>query len=260
MSQLSEKQVLQESYYEFPYHHIPTFDQGDFSQVRFLKSGYEYLSYILFVLERIAALNFDSLLDVGCGDGKFLFEALRRFPGKKFVGLDYSEQAIRYAKAMNPTIECVCGDISNTGLLEDHFDVITLIETLEHIPPGSIPAFVKGLHHYLHNDGTLVLTVPSKNTRRIDARHYQHFDLESLSQTLQPFFIISETHFINSRSVWAVILQQLLGNPLFILNEQHLINIIYHTYERYFLEAQRNTGKRICALCRKGSSTELPAD
>src|SRR3954449_3553400 len=74
------KQTIQESEYEFPYHYIPTLVNGNFSQVRKLRWGYEYLSYLRFVLSTLEKLQFNSLLDVGCGEGRFLSEVAKRFP------------------------------------------------------------------------------------------------------------------------------------------------------------------------------------
>lgn len=250
MTRLSKEQEIQESMYQFPYHCIPSFYNGNFSQVRILRCGYEYLSYIRFVLQKVESLNFDSLLDVGCGDGKFLDEAFRRFPKKRLAGLDVSDRAIRFGKAFNPNVEYICGDITDATLFKDRFDIITLIETFEHIPLDDIQAFVRGLHYYTKDDGILILTVPSKNIR-VSPTHYQHFNLESLSNALEPFFVMSEHHFINSISKWTKALEWLLVNRFFVLNERHLLNMVYRSYERYFLNAEENDAARICALCRK---------
>lgn len=59
-----------------------TFRSGtdiNFSQVRNLSWGYEYLSYLNFVLEKASQIGFKSLLDVGCGDGRLLYELRQRF-------------------------------------------------------------------------------------------------------------------------------------------------------------------------------------
>lgn len=247
MPSLKTRESIQEACYGFPYHHIPTIENGRFSETRVLKWGYEYISYVDFVLNLIRSIEFGALLDVGCGDGKFLYEASRRFPAKRLVGLDCSEQAVRYACAMNPGVQYVCGDIGSGMLSLGRFDVVTLIETLEHIPPEGIRQFCQGLHQHLEPGGSLVITVPSVNVR-LNHKHFQHFDLQSLSQAIQPFFRISNCYYINRISVWTRLVEKLLVNSLFILNERWLVNRIYSLYANHLLSAQETDARRICAV------------
>ena len=47
------------------------------------------------VLERIEG---DMIVDLGCYSGLFVHEAIRRFPDKSVIGVDYSEDNIRIAR------------------------------------------------------------------------------------------------------------------------------------------------------------------
>jgi len=241
---------IQESRYQFPYHYIPSCEDGKFVQARVLSWGYEYLAYTRFVLSKIRALRFDSLLDAGCGDGRFLFELRKMFPDKKLAGIDISETAIRYAEALSPDVTYLCGNVRNSAELQRDFDIITAIEVFEHIPPDGLPGFVKALAERLKCNGVLALTVPSKNTP-MARKHYQHFDLESLRETLKPHFAVAEHFFINRISRWVKWMECLLVNRFFILNHQGLLNRLYRSYERLWLNAEQHNAKRICALCRK---------
>ena len=242
---------IQENRYEFPYHYIPVVDDEAFSQSRTLKWGYEYLSYIFFVLRRIKGLDFNSLLDIGCGDGRFLYELEKTFPIKRLAGLDSSRRAIGFAGVMCPQIEWVCGDVGDTKTLEGKFDIITLIETLEHIPPDDIEGFLKGIHYYLREGGQLVLTVPTKNVK-VNPKHYQHFDVVSLKALLDPFFSVAEWFFIHKKSFFVKqVFERILVNRIFILNEEHLLRAAYRIYEKYFLPAAENNAKRIVVMCKK---------
>lgn len=246
---LSAEQAVQEAEYEFPYHYIPSFEGGNFSQVRKLRWGYEYLSYLRFVLARLERVGFDSLLDVGCGEGRFLREVSRRFTGKRLLGVDFSARAVEYARLLNPGLRFVREDIADGATVSERFDVVTLIETLEHVPPAELGGFVEGLRRRANEGGLLVVSVPSRNTK-MSAKHYQHFDLESLAAALAPCFKVEEHYYLNRISKWDRLLSALLTNRYFILNERRLLNAIFRRYERSLLAARESDCKRICVVCR----------
>lgn len=248
-----QKQEIQESVYDFPYHHIPTVT-GEFAQVRSLSWGYEYTSYLRFVLERLQRINFESLLDVGCGDGKFLCEVARQFPSAAMTGIDISQRAIGFAKAFATNGDLICGDIRDKSL-KKQFDLITLIETLEHIHPDDICSFLESLDRHLKPEGILIITTPSTN-RPCEPKHYQHFNLISLRNTLNPFFVISEHYFLNRFSKRVLWLNRLLENRVFILNQHSLVNRIYRYYEQNHLFAEEFDAKRLCVVCTKRASRE----
>ncbi|MBC8252913.1 MAG: anion permease, partial [Ardenticatenia bacterium] len=82
--------VLQDREYAYPYHYIPTWENGQFSQVQYWSWGYRYLGGIQVVLDQLRKLSFETLVDIGCGDGRFLREAKARFPEARMLGVDYS--------------------------------------------------------------------------------------------------------------------------------------------------------------------------
>jgi SAM-dependent methyltransferase len=125
MGDLKQRQLIQESQYFFPYHYIPILGKRGFRQVISLKWGYEYLSYLYFTIERVTELDFRSLLDVGCGDGRLLFELNQIVTGKRLVGIDYSKRSIELAKLMSPGLEWISEDITGRALFEEKFDVYT---------------------------------------------------------------------------------------------------------------------------------------
>lgn len=245
----TSRQTIQEAEYQFPYHYIPTLENGNFSQVRKLRWGYEYLSYLRFILGRLQKIEFDSLLDVGCGEGRFLHEVSRRFPERRLVGIDLSTRAVEYARLLNPAVEFLPGDIGDENLLPEKFAAVTLIETLEHIPLDEVPDFVRALRRAVSHDGVLIVSVPSQNLD-LNRKHYQHFTLDSLAATLRPCFEISEHHFLNRISKWDTLLKMVLSNRYFILNEPRLLNALYRRYENRLLNANGSDGKRIVAICR----------
>lgn len=246
---LTAEQAVQEAEYEFPYHYIPRLDGENFSQVRKLRWGYEYLSYLRFVLARLERVEFRSLLDVGCGEGRFLREVSKRFTGKRLLGVDFSARAIEYARLLNPGLDFLRADIARVEESTERFDVVTLIETLEHVPPTELERFVAGLRRRTRDGGTLVVSVPSVNIK-MSAKHYQHFDLNSLTKALAPHFEVAEHFYLNRISKWDRLLNAFLTNRYFILNEQRLLNALFRRYERSLLMASATDCKRICVVCR----------
>ena len=244
------KQQRQEKEYAFPYHFIPRLRDGRFSQAIFLRWGYEYTSYLNFVLSQLERTSFQSMLDVGCGDGRLVYEAQHRFHGREIVGVDFSERAIALARAMNSGGDYRVGDITNPALFDRQFDVITLVEVLEHIPLQELGTFVSGIEQHLKAGGTLIITVPSKNIRT-NPKHFQHFDEDSLRSTLQPLFTVQECYFINSTSTLTRVLERIMTNRFYILKQRHLMNALYRMYMHRQFQANSETCGRLCVRCIK---------
>ena len=112
---VDQSHVSQESQYTFPYHYIPSFENGHFCQHLYWSWGLQYIGGIELVLSILAEEPVESLVDIGCGDGRFLREVSMRFPAKTLSGIDNSSRAINLAKAMNPDLNYDCLDISSGG-------------------------------------------------------------------------------------------------------------------------------------------------
>ena len=94
-------------------------------------------------IERVAPLQGQYVLDVGCGGG-ILSEGMAR-KGADVLGIDLSSQALQAAQrhAAQEGIDAVAyREISAEALAEaipDEFDVVTCMEMLEHVPdPASV--------------------------------------------------------------------------------------------------------------------------
>jgi len=243
--------VSQESQYAFPYHYIPSFENGHFSQHLCWSWGYRYLGGMDVVLSYLVHDQFESLADIGCGDGRFLREVSSRFPGNRLLGVDCSERAINLAKAMNPDLDYACADICSQEEPPESFDVVTLIEVLEHIPVEDVDDFVSAFSRYVKPDGRLILTVPHTN-KSVQAKHYQHFDSESLTKVVEPYYKVERVLFFDKKSrVFGRIMNSVLGNWLFILNNRFLLDFLYRTYRKYYFFCSEAKCSRICLVGRK---------
>lgn len=83
------------------------------------------------------------MLDIGCGSGNYIISIAKQFPNSTFIGLDYSDQAIKMAKDLQQSkgvtnVTFVEGDAHNlpqeyTGC----FDLVYMCDALHDLPnPG----------------------------------------------------------------------------------------------------------------------------
>lgn len=115
---MDSKQELQQQAYRIPYHYLPVIEEGHFSQHQHWSWRYRYLGRLKITLEILEKTPFQSLLDVGCGDGRFLREVQSRFSGKRLLGVDYSEKAVKWARSLNPELQFEAVDIVQCPLKE----------------------------------------------------------------------------------------------------------------------------------------------
>jgi len=252
MTDIKKILFYQEKKYDFPYHFLPIMENNNYKHARYLPDGYEYLSYIQKVIDYLENIDFNNLLDVGCGDGRFLFECFLKFKEKKFIGIDMSDKAIKFAKIFNPGIIFFTDDFIKMPVddFKHSIDVVTLIEVLEHIDPGKISKILENIYFVLKNKGKLLLTVPSKNIKLIK-KHFQHFYLSDLSRLLGNHFKIKEHCYLNKISIQEKIIRRLFSNRLFILNHKGILNLLFNYYRKNILEANETNAKRILLICEK---------
>ena len=250
--ELSPEQLIQDKEYNFPYHYIPVYSDGKFSQTRYWSWGFRYLGGIKIVFDQLEEDSFKSLLDVGCGDGRFLKEVSMRYSDIECMGIDRSSCAIQLAKAMNPRVTYKCLDITREKNLKK-YDVITAIEVLEHIFPNQLDEFIGGIASVLNSNGRLILTVPHKN-KPIQDKHYQHFSGEDLVKILRPYFKEIELVPFDPISKFMLFVKKLIGGSgdRFIITHSRILSGIYNIYiNKYLYASGEEKCMRICAVCRK---------
>jgi SAM-dependent methyltransferase len=170
---------LQESQYQFPYHYLPHLDEsGVGRRMRIYDWGYEYLVYMYYTLEYVNRLNPASVLDVGCGDGRF---SGMLSPAVKRVGVDLSAKAIAYARAFHEDVEFQCGSVDS---LSEQFDVVAAIQVLEHVPDGEVAEFLQQLAARARTGGHVIIVVPTVNLP-LHPKHYRHYSLDVFQDQLQ---------------------------------------------------------------------------
>jgi len=72
---------------------------------------YNWLQYILYIKERLNIEKTDSIFEIGCGGGAFLYPFYKE--GYEVAGIDYSEALIEIGKSMMPQMNLsVCEAIN----------------------------------------------------------------------------------------------------------------------------------------------------
>lgn len=181
MNNLNYRQRSQEEQYLFPYHYSDLFCTED----RLLWEV-DRRSLLTQVKNIILAFEGRKILDAGCGDGRLCYELCKE--KVKVIGVDYSQRAIKFAKAFNPKTKFYV-DSLESFTIPIKFNQIILMETLEHIDPNNIDLVINNLKKHLTNRGRLIITVPSILTPLKNyPKHYQHFTQNSLKNVLALHF------------------------------------------------------------------------
>lgn len=225
--------TAQEEEYAFPYHYVAQFQDGRFRQHFVDTWGINYALTIEYILSRVRALQPAAIIDIGCGDGRLTRELSLGTAVGSVTGVDFSARAIRLAQAMNadrPEIAFLATDITQPHALGS-FDLGVLMEVFEHIPPADCDAFLAGVRRLLKPGGTLLLTVPHAN-KPLEYKHFQHFTIDGLRRYLEPGFQIREVMPFEKRALSRDLLDGLLCNRLFVLNEPRLLAAIYRFHRR----------------------------
>lgn len=229
---LKAAQKVQESWYSFPYHYVTVLPPR-FAVARVYDWHLNYASAVTLLLDQIAKdPDRGKIIDIGCGDGRLTHELAKRFPDSRLSGIDYSEQAIRLASALNAgsAIDFEARDLIENPLQADN-DVAVLMEVYEHIDPDRADTFLRGVRDTLRPGGVLHVTVPHRNVP-LAPHHFRHFDSEMLGREISAYFdidVMKPFERLSARRKW---LNRLLINRFFILNHQGILNRVFRHYMR----------------------------
>lgn len=140
------------------------------------------------------------VLDYGCGPGYLLNYLLQK--DLDCYGLDFSKDAVDLTNAKYRGNKrwrgCVKIDNLPTLFEHDFFDVITCIETLEHLTSGQLEAVTREIYRILKPDGIAMFTTPyAENIEGAMVycpfcdsefhkwQHFRSFDKDSLEAVLK---------------------------------------------------------------------------
>ena len=120
--------------------------------------GYAYPKQLEKILKKIIKINKKSkILDAGCGTG-YVAETLKDLKFTNIIGLDYSKEMLKIAKAKKIYRRLICQSLSKkTNLRSNQFDLLlcTGVLTSGHVGPSAI----KELIRLTKKNGYLILSI-----------------------------------------------------------------------------------------------------
>jgi 2-polyprenyl-3-methyl-5-hydroxy-6-metoxy-1,4-benzoquinol methylase len=134
--------------------------------------------------------NGTNLLDIGCAQGFFLFDASKA--GYTAKGIEIAQDAATYARR-EFGLDIEAKPFEELQFAENYFDVVTLWQVLEHVPYPLM--MLKEVHRILKPGGLLVVStpnieaIPAKILRKrwwdIKRLHINQFTTRTLTDILQ---------------------------------------------------------------------------
>lgn len=240
------KFLQQDQQYHFPYHYLPALEgENDFKLHRELSWGLDYMTYMTFVRSLITKCAPQSVVDVGCGDGRLLHMIKRTVP--RLLGVDLSVRALAFARAFNPEIPFECLDI---GKVTQKFDALTAIEVLEHIPDDELEQFVAKLAQLLVEDGVGIISVPTVNVP-LNQKHFRHFDLKLLDQILSKHFTIEQHWWLYRRGKVSRCLRLLLSNKYLLISHQAFRASVWRIHKKCTYFGDPTNGSHLVVIIKR---------
>jgi len=140
---------------------------------------------IISELEKTACAN---LLDIGSGQGDFLYKVSKAIPQAKLCGFELSESGVKITKAKVPEAQALVVDLFNpskeSSEITNWATHATCSEVLEHV--DNPVEFLKASRKFIRENGTIVISVPGGPMSAYDKYigHRQHFTKKSITKIM----------------------------------------------------------------------------
>ena len=166
------------------------------------------------------------VLDIACGNG-YGSHLLSRVAAR-VTGVDLNARLVEYAGRYNaaPNLRYLCKDLRDLPR-DFKVDVITSVETFEHVPTGELDGFVDALHSFLRPGGTLLCTTPlaRETVRNPDNRdHVAEYATEEFTGRLSRRFEVDMVLYQDQDSVLTAELPADLRTPQSV-DPAHIVQI-----------------------------------
>lgn len=142
--------------------HIVEFGQNADLKLYPFKNGTKVLPRVRRTIGFLRSLRFETMLDVGTGRGVFLIPFMKEFPQVQVTALDLLDKRITFLNELSAggfsQMRAEQKNICKQPFPDHSFDVVTMLEVLEHIPQAeqAVASAVRMARQYV------VVSVPSR--------------------------------------------------------------------------------------------------
>ena len=164
------------------------------------------------VIQYCAPERTESVLDIGCGTGRYT-ELLNRFFGTVY-GLDRSAEMLGVAVREHEAggVSFIRGEATSLPFQDSVFDMILMVMSLHQIGTENIVALFRSLRYKLREEGALVLITNSHSRmRRSNWAHFPGVVARDLARFPSIPFTISELKAAGFRKVGYASVKKLFG-------------------------------------------------
>ncbi len=142
---------------------------GEYKQAHFKIRQFEINYRKFFPVDKKAAV-----LDIGIGRGEML-SCMKNWGYENYLGIDISLSTIRFCKSINLNCELVDDPIKWLCVNNERFELITLLDVLEHVKKEETISFLRALYVSLRHSGILIIQVP--NLQAPDGQLHRYNDI-----------------------------------------------------------------------------------
>ncbi len=172
-----------------------------------------------YYFETLNNLEFDSLLDIGCGRGAFLLQLKNRFPLVSFLGIDLSPLMVKNTEEKG--IEAKCIDICK---LNKKFKVITAVfDMVNYLDDSELIKFMKCVEDRLKSGGYFICDINSLYA-------FEEIAVGSFIKDDNNRFVTIDSFFENGEYYSEFTLFEKKNN--YFLKSKESITQYYHTVDR----------------------------
>lgn len=159
------------------------------ASLRDVKANFSHNPYFEYIIKKHLDESYNSkILDLACGHGLLIY-CLKNSGYKNVTGIDISEEQIELAHELG-IHEAKCEEIDTFLLKNEKFDVIFLMDVLEHLEKDQTIKILDYIYNSLNKNGKLIIHIPNAEgifgmrIRYGDFTHITAFTSRSIHQIL----------------------------------------------------------------------------